>query len=331
MVKRRHRAMVSALFLGLLLGLPARAAEAAVARGHRAPEIDGRAIDSHASVLLASLRGRCVLLEFFGTECPHCHRLAARMNAIHARYAERGLSVLAVSPDASDAITRYGREYHVRHALARVPMDTLLTYDVTAYPLGVLIAPDGRILWTGKLERLTDQVLDAYLARVRILPEAPRAFAHLEAALRTGAYGAVERELDRLRTCRRLDRGDCNFVLSTLAWIDWQRKGAWEHAADDEQRARYAMAYQTYRELEATYADTETAVRAQAAAARLLEDAGRAREIHAQAALERARRAGRWQTAAQQLALLRPVAREHAGTRAASEALQLIRRLTPKG
>jgi hypothetical protein len=91
------------------------------------------------------------------------------------------------------------------------------------------------------------------------------------------------------------------------------------------------MAYQTYVDLQASYADTETAVRAKSAAARLLEDAGRAREIHAQAALERARRAGRWQTQAQQLALLEPVARENPGTRAGSEALALIRRLAPKG
>ena len=326
MVRRRTIAAAAVLCLLASLGLRTPAARASVVRGMPAPEIDARAVDSDASVLLQGLRGRCVLLEFFGTECPHCLRLAPRMNELHARYASRGLTVLGVSSDSPASIARFVREQGVRHAVARVVLDVLRAYEVTSYPLGLLIAPDGRVLWRGSFDRLTDRVLDAYLARVRVLPDVPPSFAYLQTRLAAEAYGAVERDLDRLRACRRLDERDCAFVLATLAWIDWQRQQAWAHAAEDERQGRWMDAHETYAALEVSYAGTETATRAQAARGRLLLEAGRAREIRAWLALERARRAGRWQPSERARSLLEAVASQHPGTTAAGEASALIRR-----
>ncbi len=314
------------LALGACLVAPA-AAETRITRGMRAAPIDARSADDTRAVRLADHRGRMLLLSFFGTQCPHCKAAVPRLNAIAARDASRGLDVLAVSPDPGKALARFARDQRVTHDLARVPKDALRVYGVTTYPHGVLIGPDGRVLWQGTLPRLTDRVLDAYRARVRIAPSAPATFAAVEADRRAGRYGAVERALARHRACRRLDRATCRYVLDTLAWIDWQRTAALAAAQGDEARERWGSAVRTYDELIAAYPDSATAREAAARRTRLLADAARAREVAAAHALDAARRAGRWKPRGTQRALLERMAEAHAGTRAAREARALATQL----
>jgi thiol-disulfide isomerase/thioredoxin len=306
----------------LLLGRPAAAGP--VVRGARAAEIDARDVDDGRAVSLHDHRGRALLLAFVGTACPHCQRLVPRLDDIAARHAAAGLDVLVVTPDARTDALAFRRDRHLLPRLALVPPDTLRAYAVDAYPLGVLVAPDGRVLFRGDPARLTDRVLKVYLSRVRILPRAPPAFVAQAAALRAGRYGAVGRDLERLRACPGLDVADCRFVRDALAWIAWQRQGAWAHASEDERRGRWAMAWETYGEIESAHAGTEDAARAARARAALAADPARARAIRADLALERARRAGRWQPAKTAAALLRVVVHEHPGSEAAAEAARLI-------
>nr|MDJ0976070.1 hypothetical protein [Planctomycetota bacterium] len=251
-----------------------------------------------------------------------------RMNAIHDTYAPRGLAVIGLTPDARDKALRFRDAYRLRHGVALAPMDTLREYAVKEYPLGVLIAPNGRVLWRGRLERLTDRVIDAYLGRVKILPAAPPTFTLVRDALRHRRYGEAERSLDRLRACSGLERNACRFVLDALDWIVWHKESTFRAAADDEQRSRWFMAWRTYAELETSYAGSPEAARAAKEKARLMEDAGRANEIRAGHALSEARRLGRWQPRARQIELLRPVVDTYRGTTAAGEAAGIIRLLT---
>ena len=103
-------------------------------------------------------------------------------------------------------------------------MDALRQYTVKDYPLGLLISPDGRVLWRGTLERLSDRVIDAYRARVRLLPPVPRSCADVGAALQAGRYGEVERALEPRRACRPSADPDCVFVQEALGYVAWLRE-----------------------------------------------------------------------------------------------------------
>ena len=319
-----RRLLLTACFLGAAL-LPSMAgAETRVTRGMRAPPIDARAIGDDTPVPLAAYRGRMLLLQLFGTDCPHCKREVPRMNAIAESYAPRGIDVLALTPDDAPAIRRFAREQKVRYAIARIDTDVLRRYGVKRYPHGVLVGPDGRVLWQGRPDRMTDRVLDAYLGRVRIAPSAPATFAKVEADRRAGRYGAVEAALDRLRACRRIDRATCRYVLDTLAWVDWHREAALAAARSDEERGRFASALRTYEELAVAYAGTPTAREAETRRKAILADPQRARQVAGMQALRDARRAGRWKPPATKRTLLEAVVRMHAGTRGASEAKALL-------
>lgn len=329
MVKRRAMVLSICVSVVALLHIaPPGAASSTVTRGALAPELDARDLRTDNSVLLAPLRGRMVLLQFFGTDCPHCQRMAPRMNAIHDGFRARGLAVIGLTPDARPKAERFRHRYRVRHGVALAPMDTLRQYAVTEYPLGILVAPNGRVLWRGRMERLTDRVLEAYLGRVKILPDAPPTLTLVRDALRHRRYGEAERSLDRLRACAGLDAGACRFVVDALDWIAWHQASAFQAAAEDEQRGRWFMAWRAYAELETAYAGGPGGLRAAQAKDRLMQDPDRAGAIRAEQALTGARRLGRWQTRARQIELLRPVADTYQGTAAGREAAALIRLLT---
>ena len=311
---------LGAVALAALLLAAGGGASAAVTRGLRAPPLDAR----DGRTLLA-LRGRMVLLEFFGTRCPHCQKLAPRLGEIHRRYASRGLVVWGLTPDAPAAVDNYRREHAVRHPLSVVPMDTLRAYEVPKYPVLLLISPTGRVVWRGAAERLTDRVLDAYLGSVKLLPAAPPGQASIARLLEAGHYGAVELQLDRLRRCEAVDTVACDFVLATLAWIDWHRRQTFDAAERDLARGRPHGAWATYGELATHYAGTPAGERARDLQVALRQVPAQARLIDAEQALEVARRAGRPQTDADGAALLEDVARRHAGTEAAVEAARLAR------
>ena len=322
------RRLLLVLLAAALLASPAGAATRIV-RGMRAAPIDARGVDGSTPVALEDWRGRMLLLVFFGTSCPHCKASVARLDEIARRHGDAGVDVLGVSPDPAKAIARFAAEQRAAHGLAQVPKDALRAYGVTTYPHALLIGPHGRVLWQGTPKRLSDRVLTAYLAHVRIAPEAPAAFAAVEADRRAGRYGAVAQALERQRACRRLDRASCRYVLDTLAWVAWHQEASLAAAADDEVRGRWAAAVRTYDELRAAYPDTTTAKTAAARRTRILADEARARAVAGWHALEEARRAGRWKPLETQRALLERMAAAHPGTEAAAEARALLEALAP--
>ncbi|MDA1001183.1 MAG: TlpA disulfide reductase family protein [bacterium] len=52
---------------------------------------------------LRDLKGKVVILAFFATWCPLCNEEMPRLKAIHEKYKDRGLTVLAVSIDRAGA------------------------------------------------------------------------------------------------------------------------------------------------------------------------------------------------------------------------------------
>ncbi|MGE0190787.1 MAG: peroxiredoxin family protein [Planctomycetota bacterium] len=322
--------MVGARRLGWLLavaglvGASGPLAEARIARGMRAAPLDARTADGAAPIRLSDRLGRTVLLSFFGTACPHCRRAVPRLNELAARGAPLGVDVLGVTPDSGAELARFVQGEGVRHEVALVPMDALRWYGVTTYPHGVLVGPEGRVLWQGPLDRMTDRVLEAYVARVRTAPAAPAQFALVDAERRAGRYAAVAQALERHRRCERLDSLACRYVLDTLAWIEWFAEVSLAGASADEQAGRWGSAVRTYEELEAAYAGAAVERDARAARERVLADPTRAREARASHALDEARRAGRWQSTPIAREHLQRMAQAHPGTQAAAEAADLL-------
>lgn len=102
-----------ACFAGLLLLLATEAGagapawtprEGAALVGTRAPEWKGLRWLQGGPLTLAGLRGKVVLIRFWLAGCPFCTRTAPALNALHERYADRGLVVIGIHhPKSEDA------------------------------------------------------------------------------------------------------------------------------------------------------------------------------------------------------------------------------------
>ena len=118
----------------------------AQSRTRRALELQGKAGET---LSLDQLRGRLVLVVFWGTTCRACLDELPDLDGLAQRYGDRGLSVLAVCVEQAAA----DEAFHV--AGGRVSRLTVYTdsngssrlgYDIQALPTAVLIDPLGNIL-----------------------------------------------------------------------------------------------------------------------------------------------------------------------------------------
>jgi cytochrome c biogenesis protein CcmG/thiol:disulfide interchange protein DsbE len=103
------------------------------------------------SVSLAGHRGRPVLLNVWATWCHPCRDEIPELQAIHERYASRGLVVAGVSVDSDgndEAIRAFVKEFRMTYPVWRDPDERVSArFLVVGVPTTVLIDRDGILRW----------------------------------------------------------------------------------------------------------------------------------------------------------------------------------------
>ncbi len=104
----------------------------------------------NATVSLDSLRGKVVLVDFWASWCGPCHHSFPWLAAMHQKYAEQGLVVVAVNLDRTrEAAESFLAEVPAPFTIAYDPSGgTASAYHVEGMPTTVLVGRDGRILST---------------------------------------------------------------------------------------------------------------------------------------------------------------------------------------
>ena len=154
------------------------------AAGGDAPELEVAQWIDHKPVKLADLRGRVVLLDFWATWCVPCRVTMPQLSRLHARYGERGLTVVGLTQlegvalgTARSAAEELGQlrafkqELKLPYGFAVSTNATNhLRYGVRVIPTAFLIDRRGRVRY---IEAGASGSPDASLARVieRLLDE----------------------------------------------------------------------------------------------------------------------------------------------------------------
>lgn len=121
-----------------------------ITAGSKAPDFSAAAIDgAPVTKTIASYKGEIVLLNIWATWCVPCRTEMPSIQALHDRYAARGLKVVAVSvdnPGMDDAIRRfrdqYGLTFEILHdASGKIRQQ----YQTTGVPETFVIGRDGVI------------------------------------------------------------------------------------------------------------------------------------------------------------------------------------------
>lgn len=115
--------------------------------GSAAPDFLAAGLEGNTQSL-EHYKGNIVLLDFWAAWCTPCIEEAPRLSRIHDRYADDGLTILGISPDAESAIREFTEKFG--HGWPQIPESVSgpihKAYRVIAYPAKFLIGRDGTIL-----------------------------------------------------------------------------------------------------------------------------------------------------------------------------------------
>jgi len=121
----------------------------AIAQGIAAPEIDLQTL-AGGRVRLSALRGRPVVLTFWGTWCPPCKDEFPALVAAHRRHQADGLEILAVNQRDQELNTKdveaFAKEYGVDFTVALDPKGrSRRSYKLIALPTTIFVDRAGVI------------------------------------------------------------------------------------------------------------------------------------------------------------------------------------------
>ena len=106
--------------------------------------------------------GEVVLLNFWATWCPPCRKEMPSMAALHRKYAERGLKVVAVSVDRDvNDLSAFVREYKLPfQVLHDAESNVSHSYGVFRYPETFLIDRQGQVRYhlVGAVEWMSESI-----------------------------------------------------------------------------------------------------------------------------------------------------------------------------
>jgi thiol-disulfide isomerase/thioredoxin len=109
-----------------------------------------------AHVTRQSLRGKVVLLDFWGTWCKPCVAEMGTLHEVHGKYRDRGFTIVSVAGnDTLDAVTRFREAGRfpmpwTNVVLGAAEMEaTLRQFEVHSFPSPILIDGEGKVLNLG--------------------------------------------------------------------------------------------------------------------------------------------------------------------------------------
>jgi peroxiredoxin len=157
-------AVAVAVFAALLLSDPP---VDPIRPGQPAPGFELPLLTGDASISLASLRGRVVLLNFWATWCAPCEAEMPAMQRLHTALAGPDFELVAVSVDVGrEEVSKFQERLALTFPIALDPEKRIsVQYQSYRYPESYLIDRDGRIL--SRYIGPRDWDSPAYVERIR--------------------------------------------------------------------------------------------------------------------------------------------------------------------
>ncbi|MBE0712505.1 MAG: TIGR03435 family protein [Candidatus Aminicenantes bacterium] len=166
---RCNNTLLPATFMLLLLPLIVSSAFAQKPKvGEPAPEIALEKVVSPPSVsvpTLASLRGKVVVLEFWGVWCGHCVENIPHLNELADKFGPRGVEFLSISDDREKVVREFLEKTKINGTVA-VDADSsaIKRYGVIGFPRMFIIGRDGKILAETHPALINDDTMEDALA-----------------------------------------------------------------------------------------------------------------------------------------------------------------------
>jgi cytochrome c biogenesis protein CcmG/thiol:disulfide interchange protein DsbE len=107
---------------------------------------------SGSSVRLAELRGKPILLDFWGSYCAPCRRIALHAQELARQYKSSGLTVLTLTQNTPQDASLWTDHYHVNLPVLLDPDGAAFkAFDIPGVPATILVDATGKVVhyWVG--------------------------------------------------------------------------------------------------------------------------------------------------------------------------------------
>ena len=100
---------------------------------------------------LKKLRGKLVLLDFWGTWCTPCREEIPNLKSIYERFRNKNFEIIGIANDKMEPLSKFGNENGLEwpQILQEKDKSIITDYNVVGYPTLILIDVDGEIISKG--------------------------------------------------------------------------------------------------------------------------------------------------------------------------------------
>lgn len=113
----------------------------------------------------AALKGKPILLEFWGTWCGHCIQALPHLEKLHAKFAPRGVQFFSVTDEREKLVLEFLKDTKMA---GNVVLDTdssaFKAYSANALPTTYLIDATGKVAGVLHPENITDEIMEDLVA-----------------------------------------------------------------------------------------------------------------------------------------------------------------------
>ena len=110
------------------------------------------------------LKGKVVMYEFWTTWCGVCKRAIPQMIHIDQTYRKKGLVLLGITYEERNVVEKFLKTSKITYPIGLDHgMEMVTAYGVQGVPSAYILDVNGRVMWNGQPEALTDEQLDRLL------------------------------------------------------------------------------------------------------------------------------------------------------------------------
>ncbi len=108
--------------------------------------------------------GKLTMIEFWATWCGPCIDSIPELNKLHAEYAARGLTIIAITEEEREVVQRFKKRRNINYTMA-IDTDGKMheAMRVSSIPYAILVDEQRNILWRGNPAELDEGMLEKYL------------------------------------------------------------------------------------------------------------------------------------------------------------------------
>jgi hypothetical protein len=203
------------------------------------------------------------------------------LNELQDKYATMGFTVLAVTNEARDKVDAFVEAQKATHPIVIESSDSMQLFGGSGFPSSYLIAPDGKIAWSGHPAGMPENLLEELLTKAKLFPDVPKTLASIRNQMQKGKLNDALKALTKQKEGGKLDEEETAWAEKLQGWLDWNKDSTVKRAAKAAEDGDFYTAWQAYETTAKRWKGAEFAKEAAAQAKALLADKAKKVEIDA--------------------------------------------------